>query len=151
MYVHLQSVCTCLHSFALSLHSFVQYRCAFSFVHICIYITYNRSAHVCTRFCRSSCSFACLHLAPPVSMYLCLSASGVTHFHLFLLGTTCFQHVPLVSVCLHLSGVYLVSLHLAPLVCARLHLSASGITHFHLFLLGATCFCLPALVCCVFN
>src|SRR6267154_4143063 len=143
MYVHLQSVCTCLHSFVLSLHLFVQYRCAFSFVYVYTSLTtgLHMSAlvcvgpcarlHVCTWHHPFPCTCACLHLASLIFTYFCLA--------------------PLVSVCLHLSGVYLVSLHLAPLICAHLHLSASGITHFHLFLLGTTCFCLPALVCCVFN
>src|SRR5258708_5913409 len=85
------------------------------------YITYNRSAHVCTHVCWSSWLFACLHLAPPVSMYLCLSASGISHFHLFLLGTTCFCLPALVWCVSSISAPGTTCLCMSTLVCIWHH------------------------------
>src|SRR6267154_478239 len=122
MYVHLQSVCTCLHSFVLSLHLFVQYRCAFSFVYVYTSLTtgLHMSAlicvgphaclHVCTWHHLFPCTCACLHLASLIFTYFCLA--------------------PLVSVCLHLSVVFFnvssilacVYLHSFPLICACLYI-----------------------------
>src|SRR5258708_5913408 len=78
MYVHLQSVCTCLHSFTLSLHSFVQYRCAFSFVYV---YTVHHLQQVCT----------CMHSCVLVFMVVCMSAPGTTCFHVPVL--VCIWHL----------------------------------------------------------